>query len=250
MRILGIDTATPTASIAVVENGEAIAERIYDNAFGEASGSARHAKGNHAEIVLPAIESVLGAARCSWSDLSGIAVSIGPGSFTGLRIGLATVKGLAYEWGMPVVGISTLCATAARARSFEGVIGALLDARKNEVYVALFRSQRCELTRLTQDIVTSVHSAADLIRKYVGTGVPVLATGDGAKVHEKLLLNRLGDSLERFGTEDSLSVAARVAQLAGGQFGAHSAVDLGTLEPLYLRPCEAEARIKKSDLTC
>ena len=94
---------------------------------------------NHAEILLPLIQTLFETTGVTVQQLSGIAVSIGPGSFTGLRIGLATAKGLAYESGVPLVGVSTLHANAARVRRGDALIGSMLDARKSEVYVALFR---------------------------------------------------------------------------------------------------------------
>ena len=149
MRIVGIDTSSATASVALLEDGQIIAERCHPISIaGHAAGLAGF-KSNHAEILLPLVESVARQARVSLPEVSGIALSIGPGSFTGLRIGLSTVKGLAYGWGIPVVGVSTLLAQAARVGDFDGVICSFLDARKHEVYAALFRKSKHGLTRLT-----------------------------------------------------------------------------------------------------
>jgi tRNA threonylcarbamoyl adenosine modification protein YeaZ len=84
-------------------------------------------------------------------EIAGIAVSIGPGSFTGVRIGLSTVKGLAYGADMPAVGISTLHAIAARVSGFDGIVCPILDARKRDVYAAIFRKQGNQLERLAAD---------------------------------------------------------------------------------------------------
>jgi tRNA threonylcarbamoyladenosine biosynthesis protein TsaB len=105
MRILGLDTSISVASVAISEDGRLVAEDFYPRK-GSAEGSG--AKSNHAEIILPLVDSVLRRVGIGLSDVAGIAVSIGPGSFTGVRIGLSTVKGLAYGTGMPAVGISTL----------------------------------------------------------------------------------------------------------------------------------------------
>src|SRR4051812_24827106 len=107
MRVLGINTATAVASVALLDQGELIAEQVYPEAEC-APRQGWHANRNHAEIIIPLIESVLLQAHVGLSDLDGIAVSIGPGSFTGVRIGLSIVKGLVYGCDLPVVGISTL----------------------------------------------------------------------------------------------------------------------------------------------
>ncbi|HEY3166171.1 MAG TPA: tRNA (adenosine(37)-N6)-threonylcarbamoyltransferase complex dimerization subunit type 1 TsaB, partial [Candidatus Binatia bacterium] len=139
MRILGIDTATAAASVALIEDGKLVAEEIQSKTGKSSDREMGQRRGNHAEIVLPLIQSVLGKTRTTAADLSGIGISIGPGSFTGLRIGLATAKGIAYECGLPLVGVSTLQANAARVTGFDGIVCSLLDARKSEVYFALFR---------------------------------------------------------------------------------------------------------------
>ncbi|HET8564449.1 MAG TPA: tRNA (adenosine(37)-N6)-threonylcarbamoyltransferase complex dimerization subunit type 1 TsaB, partial [Candidatus Binatia bacterium] len=113
MRILGIDTASTNASAALLEDGRVIADEIrLDDVASRYAG--RMPAPHHAEIILPLIDAVLRKGGTSIEEISGIAVSIGPGSFTGLRIGLSTVKGLAYGCAVPVVGVSTLLANAAR----------------------------------------------------------------------------------------------------------------------------------------
>ncbi|MGH7811313.1 MAG: tRNA (adenosine(37)-N6)-threonylcarbamoyltransferase complex dimerization subunit type 1 TsaB, partial [Candidatus Binatia bacterium] len=150
MRILGIDTATTTASVAIIENGQLVAEKLCDKTRAETTHATPQPQGNHAEIILPLIRSAFDHARVTLTDLSGVALSIGPGSFTGLRIALATVKGIAYEWGLPVVGVSTLHANAARVTDAADLVCSLLDARKREVYAALFRRENGALTRLSE----------------------------------------------------------------------------------------------------
>ena len=125
MRILGIDTASSIASVALVEDGHSIAEELHDRRRATIEAATVQLGANHTEFILPSIQSLLGKTHTALSSLSGIAVTVGPGSFTGLRIGLATVKGLAYECGPPVVGVSTLHSHAARVTNFSGLIGSL-----------------------------------------------------------------------------------------------------------------------------
>lgn len=246
MRILGVDTATATASVALSDDGELLTEGLASTV--EISGAtSSELRGNHAEIVLPLVDSVLRKARIAIADLSGIAVSIGPGSFTGLRIGLATVKGIAYGWGLPVAGISTLLANATRVKRFDGIICSLLDARKGEVYIGLFRGGDRSVTRLSAEAVTPIECAIELIRSYESTDDDrVCIIGDGAKAYENVIVRAFGARLLRLGGDDSPSVASAVAELAHARMAVDSVDDLGALEPVYLRSPEAEKKTKES----
>ena len=238
MIILGLDTATPTASVALIEDGKLVAEEVYDKSRKLEQSSVIHPKGNHSETVLPLIQSILGQENISLTALSGLAVSIGPGSFTGLRIALATVKGIAYEWGVPVVGVSTLLANAARVKDHEGIICSLLDARKQEVYAAMFHRQGQTLTPLSEERVCSIDAAIESLRQ-AGEASP-LVIGDGAKAYEPLLLKAFGATV-RISTGDEFgSVAAQVAALSWRRFADHASDDLANLVPVYLRSSEAE----------
>jgi tRNA threonylcarbamoyladenosine biosynthesis protein TsaB len=244
MRILGIDTSIPGASVALVEDGKLLAEKIVAETTASGDLVRGPRLGNHAETVLSLVQALLDTVRASFQDLSGIAVSIGPGSFTGLRIGLATAKGMAYESGLPLVGISTLEANAARVKKkFHGIIGSMLDARKGEVYLALFRRGSAETpARLTYDRVMSVRSAIDLMREYSEIGSPMLLVGNGARAYEGPLRESLGASIRICSALAYGSVALQVARLAGERFAAHSFDDIGTLTPVYLRLSEAESK--------
>lgn len=245
MRILGIDSAIPEASVAIIKNGEIIVEAIQGKVgqFGVHHGG--HAIGNLAETLLPLIQSILDRAQSTIKDLAAIGLSIGPGSFTGLRIGLATAKGLAYGTDLLLIGISTLHAHAARVKDFDGVIGAMLDARKGEVYVALFRRQGETLARLTADAVLPIRTAVELLQiSQRDAELPLLLIGDGAQAHERQLNAALGDTSWIVAGGDYGSAAAEVARLAGERVVAGSVDNLGALAPVYLRLSEAETKRK------
>jgi tRNA threonylcarbamoyladenosine biosynthesis protein TsaB len=251
MIILGIDTATAAASVALVEDGNLIAEEIQSNSGKLSTGTVAQPRGNHAEIVLPLIQSILTKARVAVADLSGIAVSIGPGSFTGLRVGLATAKGIAYECGLPLVGVSTLHANAARVPNFDGMICSLLDARKNEVYFALFRHDGQGLERLTEDAMSSIDGALDQLRNSNrASGSSLLFIGDGATTYEKFLIRDFAASAQIFAGKGNSSMAAQVARLAEGRFRTHRTDDLALLAPVYLRPTQAESKRIEYAVTC
>lgn len=235
--ILGIDTATATASVALVEDGRLISEEIRSSARQRGPGS----RGNHAEILLPAIETVLSKAGVSLPAISAFAVSIGPGSFTGLRIGLSTVKGLVYGSEIPVVGIPTLEAIARKVTGWDGLICPLLDARKKEVYTALFRRRAGALERLTEDLVSSAEAIIERVAALDG-GEPCLFIGDGIQGYGRLITAALGGRSRVTLGEVYPSTACAVAQLGEARLARQERDPVGAMVPLYLRPSEAELK--------
>lgn len=241
MKVIGIDTATATASAALVQEGRLLLEEVRPGhtKFGPLSPITN--RPNHAEIVLPLLDELLKKAGLALSEISAIAVSIGPGSFTGLRIGLSTVKGLAYGWKIPVVGVSTLLAIAARVTDWDGLICPFLDARKKEAYAALFHKKTEILERLTEDIVSPPEKIVQYIQS-LGDGQPCLFVGDGTKVYGELIKTSLGDGGFLTLGESYSSTASAVARLGEERFLKNDFDPLGTLVPLYLRPSEAELK--------
>ena len=245
--VLGIDTATAIASAALVEDGKLVAEAVDEGARpGWAGGPAE--RSNHAEVILPLLDRLLKGAAVSLPEISALGVSIGPGSFTGLRIGLSTVKGLAYGSETPVIGIPTLLAVAARVANWAGLICPFLDARKREVYAALFRRENEAITRLAEDLVSSPESVLSRVESAAGRG-PCLFIGDGTRAYGDMVRRVLGSRATLTGGEDYPSIASAVARLAEKRLGDNEFDPLGPLAPLYLRPSEAELQLKGFTLT-
>jgi tRNA threonylcarbamoyladenosine biosynthesis protein TsaB len=242
MTVIGIDTATTVASVALVDNGLVISEKSHPRREPASDGDRHVSKSNHAETILPLLESLLESTGMSLQGISGLAVSIGPGSFTGLRIGLSTVKGLAYGWRIPVVGVSTLLAQAARVTHYDGLICTLLDAHKNEVYAALFEKTGDAVRRISEDTVAPAATIIEITR-LLTKGAPCLMVGDGAAVHERLLLQQLGDAALFQAGDFSFSIGATVARLSEHRFRSNDVDDLGSLIPVYLRRAEAEFKV-------
>ena len=161
MLVLGIESSTTQGGVAIVGEDRVLCETILN------------VEVTHSERLLPAVDRALGEARISLEALGGIAVSIGPGSFTGLRIGLSTAKGLAYATGLPLVGVPTLEAMAWTLPAARWQICPVLDARKQEVYAALFRHETDGLRRITEDSALAPEDLCRLIRN------PTLFLGDG-----------------------------------------------------------------------
>lgn len=222
MLVLGIETATTQGSVALL------------GADGLVSEYTLNVEITHSERLLPALDRVLQDAGVGLERLEGIAVSIGPGSFTGLRIGLSTVKGLAYATGIPVVGVPTLEAMAWTLPAARWQVCPVLDARKQEVYAALFQHEREGLRRLAEDQAVSPEALCGLIRK------PTLFVGDGVAAYRERFQRLLGEHFLLPPAANRGSRAACVAELGRGRLLAGERGEAASLAPTYIRPSEAE----------
>lgn len=242
MRFLGIDTSSSRASVALTTHGRIISEDF--------SGEVKHAsnegrwRNNHAEVLLSLIDSTLTAADCRLGDLSGFAVASGPGSFTGLRIGVSTLHGLSYGSRIPVIGVSTLHACAFRVSHFEGPICAILDARKKELYAALFRARNGALERVIPDQVMSFQRLVELVTLQ-DCSEPILFTGDGLRQYGELLRHALGKQVVLGENELVPTVASAVALLGEATLSGGQGASPASLTLRYLRAADAEERIRK-----
>jgi len=236
MRILGVDTATSLASVAFLEDGQFSVEETFPPRG--PNGATVTAKSNHSEIVLPLIQSVLERAHRQLSDIDAIAVSIGPGSFTGLRIGLALVKGIAYDCHLPVIGVSSLEAQAARLAGLNGTICPLIDARKQEVYSALFDRRDGELLRRTADQAVEVSQLVGLFGAISATAA-VAFVGNGAERYRAQILDWFDGRAQIIGEACGGSAAGAVARLGMARLAIAPGSDLGQLVPLYLGASQA-----------
>jgi tRNA threonylcarbamoyladenosine biosynthesis protein TsaB len=219
--VLGIETATAVCGAALVRDGTVLALREVRERY------------VHAERLLLLVEEVLAEGRLAPNDLTAVAVSAGPGSFTGLRIGVSTAKGVVYATGAALVGVPTLEALAARCLSMPGSrpewILAALDARRDEVYAQLFRVHNgCLQTEAgVRDL------AASALGGYV-SGRNVLITGDGAdKV--AVALQAAGDTFALAPTALRDCTAAQVALLGERMARAGAHADPVTMEPHYIK---------------
>lgn len=217
MRILAFESSAAAASVAYCRDGALVA-----SAF-QASGL------THSRTLLPMAQSLLKNADFSMEDVDLLAVAHGPGSFTGLRIGVSLVKGLAFEWNLPCVGVSTLEALANCMPRRDAVLCAVMDARAGQVYHANFDLSGEAPARLCADRAVTV---AQLREELAALGRPILLAGDGAHL--------LADAGERLPENLRLQNAYGVARLAarvyvdGGDFSA------AALRPEYLRLPQAE----------
>ena len=227
MLVLGIETSTTQGGVAIIGEERVLCETVLN------------VEVTHSERLLPAVDRALDEARITLESLGGIAVSIGPGSFTGLRIGLSTAKGLAYATGLPLVGVPTLEAMAWTLPAARWQVCPVLDARKQEVYAALFRHEPEGLRRMTEDAALAPEDLCRLIRN------PTLFLGDGADAYGALFRERLGDKMLLPPLASRGARPACVAELGRRRLlrGDRDAPD--SLVPRYLRPSEAELRRRR-----
>lgn len=245
MLILGIETATRAGSVALVRiDTGAARETLAEAGFGESGASA-------AEI-LPAFEDCLARAGLPESAINLIAVSIGPGSFTGLRVGLATAQGLALGIGAKLIGVPTLDALASVALDEDRSVGAgeyvcpCLDARRGEVYATLHRvaSQNGVLERLGDDTALAPSALADWIQRTVAThGVgPIRFAGDGAERYREEIVEAARRSGPSVSLVSARSRAATVAQLGAALLEERGPDEPAAMVPRYARASEAETK--------
>jgi tRNA threonylcarbamoyladenosine biosynthesis protein TsaB len=229
MLILGVDTSTPRLSLALRDGTRIVAERTLV--------PSRRA----AESILPELQTLLASARLTPADLKGLAVGLGPGSFTGLRVGIATVQGLGQSLGVPVAGVSSFLAVAAatRARTALG----LEDARREQVYAALYM-QEGESWRavIPENLFLMPVLAARLAAQSVSG--PLAVTGPAAERFFAALAAMAGRGLTLVTAPDCLPNAAVIAALAEPALltGGTKPEDL---VPLYVRRTQAEEQKQK-----
>ena len=245
MLILGIDTATTVASAALVEDGKLVREAVRDPK--EKPNGGGSVRGNHAATLLPLIDRLLKESGRGLSAVNGIAVALGPGSFTGLRIGLSTVKGLVYGSDTPVVGVPTLQVVAARVDDFDGFICPFLDARKKEVYAALFHKSGERLERIAEDAVVPAEVAIEAARARIGSE-RCLFIGDAVGAYEDMVKAILGANGRLTLGAGYRSTAASAAVIGEQKLRRGESDPVGPLAPIYLRPSEAELKRKQANV--
>ncbi|MBQ2732644.1 MAG: tRNA (adenosine(37)-N6)-threonylcarbamoyltransferase complex dimerization subunit type 1 TsaB [Clostridia bacterium] len=221
MKILAFDTTAKAVTAAVCED-----EKLLSSYFAELPGV------HTTETLLPAIELMLKNACLTLDDMELIAVSAGPGSFTGVRIGVATAKGLAFDKNIPCAGVSSLEALAANLTDREAYVCAAMDARRNQLYYAIFKVGDGSLTRLCDDTADSADAAAAFVR---GLGITdIICMGDGAEI--------AASAMKKADIKTSCPTATLLRQNAYGTavcglkaFREGKAVTESELLPIYLR---------------
>ncbi len=225
MITLAFDSTAKTASVAVTDGEKLLALYSINNGL------------TQSELLMPMAESMLKSLKLSFSDLELLAASVGPGSFTGVRIGTALVKGIAFGKGIPCASVSTLEALAENLSCLTGIIVPAMDARRSQLYTAIFECDGKKMIRHTEDMAISTSELADILSSYEGKSIYVVGDGYTVAVRE---LSRLGikvcETPELLRDENAYSVAKVAIKLHNE---GKTTDDISHL-PTYLRMPQAE----------
>lgn len=227
MNILMIDTSGPACGVALMRDGRPVCEMVLNSGL------------THSQRVMPMLDSALTLAGMTMEDIDLFGAVVGPGSFTGVRIGVSTVKALAHAKGKPCIGVDALEALAANIADFDGVVCPILDARAQQVYGAMFEAGFPPV-RLMEDTAEKLSVFLDRVE---ATGRDAMFTGDGASAFEALIRERLG-ARAHFAPPAHLGLRAGCACTLAAERAkcvrADEETDYITLLPLYLRAPQAE----------
>ena len=224
MKILAFETSAKAASVALLENGKLLGESYQNTGL------------THSQTLMVMAEDLLKSCNLTAKDVEAVAVAAGPGSFTGVRIGVAAAKGFAWGGELPCYGVSTLEAMARNLGVYQGYVVPAMDARRNQVYTAIFHAQKGVLSRVEEDMAISL---AELGEKIKNITEPVFLVGDGAVLCYNTLLEEVPGLV--------LPPEHRMHQRAAGvALAAQAMADAGDpgngaeLTPNYLRLSQAE----------
>lgn len=224
MRILAIESSSLVASVAIVEDGVTLAE--YTANF----------KMTHSQTLLPMIDSMVSLFGIDLATVDAIAVSGGPGSFTGLRIGSATAKGLGLALNKPLIHVPTLDGTAYNLYGAKGLICPIMDARRNQVYTGIYHFEQDFEVLMEQDAM----DMGELIEKLNAMGERVIFLGDGVPVHEKRIREAMTVPFDFAPAHMNRQRAASVATLGAVYFAEGKIETAAEHGPDYLRKSQAE----------
>ncbi len=229
MKILAIDTSATAASAAICDENKIIGEFFINT------------KLTHSRTLMPMVESLLTNTNLQTSDITVIAVNCGPGSFTGVRIGVAAAKGLAFADDLPCIEVSTLESLAYNLQSAKGIICSVMDARCAQVYNALFNCDGEKLERICKDRALSVAELSEELKSY---DERIILVGDGAELCYNAMKELL-PNVELAPISIRFQRASSTAEIAVQKFNDGEVLSAAELMPMYLRLPQAERELKK-----
>ena len=225
MKILAFDSTAKAASVAVCEDERCLALYTIDNGL------------TQSELLMPMAENILKCLHFSFDDIDMVTTSMGPGSFTGVRIGAALVKGIAFGRDIPCVSVSTIEALARNALPLKSVIVPVMDARRGQVYTAIFKSDGKSAVRITKDDAISISALAEMLKEYEGEDIYLV--GDGYEVASRGL-RAAGIEIQETPPLLINENAYSIAQVALEKYKMGEFVKDTEIAPIYLRMPQAE----------
>lgn len=236
MLVLALDSATNMASCAVVAPDKILVEFNLNT------------RKTHSERLMPMVSQALDFADLTLEDIDGFSVSLGPGSFTGLRIGLTTVKSLAFFSHKPLVGIPTLDGLAANLKGFGGLICPVLKARKDELYFALYLNTLSGWERISEYATSSPAGLITFLAQFHTDRLTFV--GDGTEMLPENLKDTLGPGCTVADELYRLPRAASIGFLGLEKLQKGCSDDLDSLTPLYIKASAAEERLRAKKMAC
>ncbi len=225
MRILALDTSTNVATAAILEDDVIIGE--YSCNKGK----------THSQRLMPMLRDMLEAVGLKASDMDAFAASIGPGSFTGLRIGVTTAKAMAFAAQKPVISVYTLDSLAYNLPGSKAILCPVIDARNNQVFTAVYKFNGGKLDRLTDYMGIHINELAGIISPMEGA---VIFLGDACSMHRDFFAEKLGGRASVAPPNAALAKASSVAVLAREAFAEGKTESCYDMKPFYLRKSQAE----------
>lgn len=224
MIILSVDSSSSTATCALVKEDKILGEINLND------------KKEHSVILMDLIDSLLSRCNLTLDDVDGFAISEGPGSFTGLRIGMATIKGLAFGSNKPCLAISTLDTLAYNAINFNGIICPIMDALRGNVYTNLYKNNNGKLEAMSEANCLSIEELVSILKE---KNEPIIFLGDGLVKHKDYLLENL-NNLSFAPLNSNYPKASSLGELALQLFNSGETQELNKIAPVYLRKSQAE----------
>lgn len=229
MKILAVDTSAKAASVAIAEDNKIVGEFFINTSL------------THSQTLMPMIQQLSACTGIGIADIDAFAVNAGPGSFTGVRIGVAAIKGLAFTNNKPCISVSTLESMAYNMLNNDCIVCAVMDARCQQVYNALFKINGNTIERITTDRAIAL---CDLKTELLNYNEKIILVGDGALITEEYLSNDISN-ISTASANNLTQKASSVALAAYSQYAKNNSISCDELMPTYLRLPQAQRELNK-----
>lgn len=230
MKILALDTSTLMATCAVIEGDKVLGEYSLNQDM------------SHSEKLVPMIKTILDGLGLNIKDIDLYGVSIGPGSFTGLRIGVATIKGFAHLFDKPLVGISTLEGLAFNL-PYNDIVVPMIDARRDRVYTGIYSWEDCRIKTIMEPDVIDINDLVNILNKYE----KIVVNGEGSLVYKEIIKSALKEKVIFSTISQNSCRATSIGELALIKYNEGHRDDYYTLIPDYLRKTQAEMELNEKE---
>ena len=230
MKTLAVDTSTMMATCAVLDEDYLLGEFSLNQDM------------SHSENLIPMIKEVLDNLKLKPKDIDLYGVAIGPGSFTGLRIGVATVKSFAHVFDKPIIGVSTLEALAYNL-PYNGIVVPMIDARRNRVYTGIYKWNQDKIINIMRPTIMEIKDLLDILK----THEDIMVNGNGIHLYRDKIINTLGEKVKLSPIGLNECKASSVGELARIKYSEDIRDNYYTLAPDYLRESQAQRELRKKE---